>query len=751
MREFQLSKNRKLYVMILLSLTLCIVLTLVLSSYIYFVNYQRIQLKQVYQSDLSDLTKTSREIIGTTESAQALSFQIYRNATISKLMFYTKPSVYDTTATMLELSNYLNSMPFIDSIYIYNAKSSQYYVASAKGESGTFGRYELEDASIAEVLDNFQQYKPFTPIPRTVHNSRQGSFGVYSYLCFDAISSDQSLNSAVVVNISADWINHNMAGEMDPTAGVTYIMDNNGRLFSGPNLTPYPLDSAFQTYINEHVRGQETSGYHTANLKDAKHLITYTAPDTLGWQYVRITPYTLVMEKIRSIRTTTLILASIILLAGLLLSLLVSRVLYGPIRQIMRQSEQLACEKRDSLYTLKQNLLRDLVQGVGTPLARRDPGQLKQVGITFNFHAPYRLVLLQLDQASTFKQTHSQDALLYQFAVMNIASEILSPAYHVETVDLSDEGVLLLLNLKDSLLIKQMDNAQLLALLQQVQQAASEYLKLSLSGTYSPVTAQASKLPMLLREVKQAARQRFCLGHGSLIDAEEVQAACSASYVFPLEQEKRMLEALMSGKALPAKQLFTEIMMEAAQRGYPAAQTAAAHLGSTIHSALMTARRNSPLEFELDEEEHLLPQMEQYATAAEFIGAFHRFFDKIIHHLAEKRGSKQEDLVRRIERIIEEDYTNVNLSVNWIASLLGMSPVYISRIYKQHTARTIIDRIAATRLEHAKKLLITGDSSIAEIAESIGYTNSSYFYRMFKKHLGVTPTEYRRSHTLGSS
>lgn len=94
--------NRKLYIKLLLSTIFVTVLTLLVSSTIFFVNYRNINLNQVYQSDLENLTQTSREVISMTEIAQSLTFQMYRNGNISKLMFYENPDIYDTTAQLLQ-------------------------------------------------------------------------------------------------------------------------------------------------------------------------------------------------------------------------------------------------------------------------------------------------------------------------------------------------------------------------------------------------------------------------------------------------------------------------------------------------------------------------------------------------------------------------------------------------------------------------------------------------------------------------
>ena len=111
---------------------------------------------------------------------------------------------------------------------------------------------------------------------------------------------------------------------------------------------------------------------------------------------------------------------------------------------------------------------------------------------------------------------------------------------------------------------------------------------------------------------------------------------------------------------------------------------------------------------------------------------FYRLFDELGLKVEEKRTLRHEELLRRINSIIERDYADTNLCLTSIAEELTMSPIYISRLYKQLTLKGLTDVINETRIIKAQHLLIETENSVADIAEKTGFTNSSYFYRMFK-------------------
>lgn len=122
--------SQKVFTRILIGIIISTVATLLVASSILYVNYNRIALRQVYRTDMNSLTQTSREVAKMTETAKSLSYQIYQDYTISSLLLYSKPDIYEITSAMEQLDNYRMSLPFIESIYVYNSKSNEFFISS---------------------------------------------------------------------------------------------------------------------------------------------------------------------------------------------------------------------------------------------------------------------------------------------------------------------------------------------------------------------------------------------------------------------------------------------------------------------------------------------------------------------------------------------------------------------------------------------------------------------------------------------
>ncbi|OXM86755.1 response regulator [Paenibacillus rigui] len=88
-------------------------------------------------------------------------------------------------------------------------------------------------------------------------------------------------------------------------------------------------------------------------------------------------------------------------------------------------------------------------------------------------------------------------------------------------------------------------------------------------------------------------------------------------------------------------------------------------------------------------------------------------------------------------------HLSADLSVQLISDVLNMHPTYLSRLYKLETGENISEYITRLKMEKAILLLKTSTKKIYEISIEIGYQNPHYFIKLFKKHFGSTPQEYR--------
>ncbi|MBE6550354.1 MAG: AraC family transcriptional regulator [Ruminococcaceae bacterium] len=86
-----------------------------------------------------------------------------------------------------------------------------------------------------------------------------------------------------------------------------------------------------------------------------------------------------------------------------------------------------------------------------------------------------------------------------------------------------------------------------------------------------------------------------------------------------------------------------------------------------------------------------------------------------------------------------------DISLDDIASFVGLNKYYFAHEFHAITGLTFVSYLNEVRCSMAQRLLIANEMSIYEIAKNCGFNNKSYFAKIFKKHVGMLPNEYRQS------
>ncbi|MFQ8584456.1 MAG: helix-turn-helix domain-containing protein [Holdemania massiliensis] len=85
-----------------------------------------------------------------------------------------------------------------------------------------------------------------------------------------------------------------------------------------------------------------------------------------------------------------------------------------------------------------------------------------------------------------------------------------------------------------------------------------------------------------------------------------------------------------------------------------------------------------------------------------------------------------------------------NLSLTALAGYFGVSESVVSRKIRSMTNSNFLDYVNKKRIEHSAILLLSTDVSVNDLSKTVGYGNDITFRRLFKKYMGITPSEYRR-------
>ena len=116
--------------------------------------------------------------------------------------------------------------------------------------------------------------------------------------------------------------------------------------------------------------------------------------------------------------------------------------------------------------------------------------------------------------------------------------------------------------------------------------------------------------------------------------------------------------------------------------------------------------------------------------------------EKVIHRYEASESSVRKEILD-VKEYINRNYS-ANLSVELLASIVYLTPDYLSRLFKKSTGRSISQYIRQVRMERASELLLTTNRKVIDIGAEVGYPNYSYFCQSFREYYGKSPEKYRQ-------
>ncbi|MBB3125472.1 two-component system response regulator YesN [Paenibacillus rhizosphaerae] len=383
------------------------------------------------------------------------------------------------------------------------------------------------------------------------------------------------------------------------------------------------------------------------------------------------------------------------------------------------------------------SLLRDVV---GKPEGLRE--KLAFLNLELPLESPYLVLVFTIDDSEEVLGGRSeQDKQLLSYSILNVIQELIDhylKGYAFENRTAEYVGLIFLDDLAED------SEASLLLLAEAIRDNLRLWLKISVTIGIGERADSISGLPASYRHAREAADQKWYLGKNQVITMDSLEIGEPGSNRFDSEQSDRLLSGLKSGDRgrleMELESLF-EPLKQIRKNGFKYAR----HVGLQLISLagrvlldlnLLTRERE-------EREEWALDRLLKLETMVELRSFVTKYLYDICSCIQEKRSSsRSSNVIERIQKFINEHFAR-NLSLAEISASVYLSQTYASLLFKQETDETIYEYLMRVRIEKAKELLRDPRVKFYEVCELVGYTDPSYFSKLFKKITGLTPSAYR--------
>lgn len=781
MKMLQFYKSKRYLLRMLLSITILLVILLSLSSAVLHYSAEQRVLQMQKEANTKVMSQINHNLTFMQDIVNNLTLSLYNDERFySPLMSTSAQEDIDIIYSMNLLNRVMDSQSFLHSILVYNGHTDQTYGLGPLAS-------EMQDSYITPKLEAMLKKTEKLPqlelIPMNF-SGRKNAVDFFSVIIYESFNSTNDHESAIVLNVKPEWVFDNLKvvnGFSSPDQSSIFLMDKNGGfILSGDEKNLPDLNNLRQAMRSDPEEASANIGFFSHTFPgQGKSIISYMTMGVADWKVVSVQPYDAVLGGISKMRETFVIVIISFLLFGIVTSFALAHKLYRPIEALLSRVNRLKAadddspepvrdelayvgtvygrmaeklievtdEKEKQQSIVRQSYLRSILNGSGSFTRHQLESCIDKYALHIDPAGPYLVAIVKIDDYAVVQARSSEkERKLYEFAIANIAGEIVSPLrISCEMIDARGDHLVLLLS--GGALGAEL--AELPDALRRLQEIIMEYYKLSLSLTFSEISKSHDAISNLYADALHYSLYKILFGKRSIITPDLVRSnVAHTAYAVSSDSEKKLAEAIKTNDLTAMEAAANQLLSPLHACHYDHIVHGMLHIVEIIKSTIREINQHRISSLPLD-----LSTLSRQALDQETLADVAVLLRATLQDIHEKRrGSEQEPnvaVIEAIKDIIDNQYADMNLSLQGISATLKMTSAYVGRIFKQSELVSVGEYLNEVRLTRAREYLETKSFSIKEIMELVGYVNESTFFKLFKKKYGVTPKEYRLKSNIG--
>lgn len=704
--------------------------------------FQRKQIEHINRHMVSMLEQASHTASLVIEQGNIVGMQANNDWLIVNTMNAQRYDPLTEYVGLLKLREYKNSNILLDHLGIYCWKTDR-YICDGMVNTSFVERYRqmlAQDPTARFYV--LQEHIEITDAPprNLITFAYRSRYGTSNMGCVTV-----SFDHRTLVDLARP----------DPgSAGdELFIMDESGQIISHPDNTMFMTSLAGEGFAQRILGSQAVSGNFVEDVFGESSIVCYTRDASTDWIFVSTHPYTAFSESTSYMMGVFSIVVLIVSLIAISITLRQSRSLYDPLGSLVEQVGGYEAENggaSDIVYLSQvfdqvmdrtkhlQNTLSTAQDMIGDSLyslllgGRADdiPGGAEQMLEELELWKGryFAVALIQLDMNGlSEKDSRGQ---WEEFVRQNeLALERLQPEC-TRSKALYMDGYI-------AALIVQFDGEVPAGRLDELREECCGTLSTGLRMSVGGPVKGMEDLSVSYRQAQIALKYSYQRGTDRLLAYEEIESYLSNTQPFPIELEKEILEVIRQRRTDEVGRAIAGFVEYIRQLPAEYAMQFMDQLRLSVYKAFyefLPLRAQAALVYTPGSDfRELESEMQELARICELI----------TRSMGEQQLKRSQPVVDDVRRIIETEYADPNLTIDVLGARMGLSANYLSRIYKTITGDSLHSSLTGIRMERAKELLRTTEHSVGRVSEMVGIENSNYFYTLFKRAFGLTPTEYR--------
>lgn len=412
--------------------------------------------------------------------------------------------------------------------------------------------------------------------------------------------------------------------------------------------------------------------------------------------------------------------------------------------QIIERSDELLEQQEEHLQIRKRQWIKETLEGDYGTVAGTSWIEGAQ---TYGWDGEPRfkavVVVVEIDRYMDFCEQYSKrDQSLLKFLLANVATEIaLQRGFAIFGEWLQAHKWSAFLQLTDG---RTAEEAALFA--RQVVSWIGDNVNFTVTiGLGEPALAPED-ISLSYEQSLHALQYKSTLGNGRVIGHWEVPESTEAAHRAAAGDMRALVQAVKLGD--PAWRAHYDRFAASLRTGIATKEELRQEVNFLAFQLTLELTELNA-EYERVWSEQALPRLHRtikgFDTLDELLDGVGVVLEDTVQSIAALREDRAySSTMKQVRQYIADHYDNADLSLNHLSAAFELNPKYVSHLFKEEFGEKFVEYVANVRMEKAKELLASTELSIQEVALKVGYTHSFSFIRVFKKHVGMTPGDYRK-------
>ncbi|WP_256759334.1 response regulator [Cohnella sp. WQ 127256] len=391
---------------------------------------------------------------------------------------------------------------------------------------------------------------------------------------------------------------------------------------------------------------------------------------------------------------------------------------------------QMSMMESDSI--LKRNFLQSCLEGDTT---ERDQDKLRTYCPSLIGDLLF-VVVISIDKIGV-----ENNPLWKRFAAANISNEIFSENgfMHFESTYDEDDRIVLIVGMPEGHSVETGLNLLSKACSDAVQ-AVRKFLKFTVTAGIGPGVVGIEKIATSYKEAIRAIRHKTIYGGDRVIRWDGLpnkKISDDLSYM----RESMIIKLRLGEAAAVQEQLHKGFESLTANR-QPVEMLYSILYELMVTLNIFAAENKVDANASISEPFNPMRLADELETIEEIERWVRDEYTKVLARASSLKQSTPAKLVGKAKQYIDDNYANADMDLAEIAGSVFVNPSYLSRIFKNELGYSVIEYLTRCRMVKAKELIEQGCKNLYFIAESVGYKDTHYFSKCFKKHYSVSPSKF---------